>query len=77
MDLSCRESWLVQGHDWGFKKFIRRGQCDDMLTFYYKDEGDGDGEDDDYDNGEDDDGDREDNDLHGGGDDGDMEWVSR
>ena len=36
MDLSCRESWLVQGHDWGFKKFIRRGQCDDMLTFYYK-----------------------------------------
>ena len=36
MDLSCRESWRVQGHDWEFKKFIRRGQCDDMLTFYYK-----------------------------------------
>ncbi|KAL5509638.1 hypothetical protein EMCRGX_G005038 [Ephydatia muelleri] len=82
-----RGQWLVQGHDWGFKKFIRRGQCDDKLTLYCKvsnhnswpeDEGDGDGKDDDYDNGEDDDGDGEDDDHHGGDDgDGNMEWVSR
>ena len=26
----------VQGDDWGFKKFIRRGQCDDKLTLYCK-----------------------------------------
>ena len=31
-----RGQWLVQGHDWGFKKFIRRGQCDDKLTLYCK-----------------------------------------
>ncbi|KAL5509580.1 hypothetical protein EMCRGX_G004972 [Ephydatia muelleri] len=45
---------------------------------HWQDEGDGDGEDDDYDNGENDDGDGEDNDHHGVDDgDGDMEWVSR
>ena len=31
-----RGQWLVQGNDWGFKKFIRRGQCDDNLTLYCK-----------------------------------------
>ena len=31
-----RGQWLVQGNDWGFKKFIRRGQCDDKLTLYCK-----------------------------------------
>ena len=39
MGLACRESegnGFVQGNDWGFKKFIRRGQCDDKLTLYCK-----------------------------------------
>ena len=31
-----QRQWLVQGNDWGFKKFIRRGQCDDKLTLYCK-----------------------------------------
>ena len=31
-----RGQWLVLGNDWGFKKSIRRGQCDDKLTLYCK-----------------------------------------
>ena len=31
-----RGQWLVLGNDGGFKKSIRRGQCDDKLTLYCK-----------------------------------------
>ena len=39
MGLTCREledNRFVQGNDWGFKKFIRRGQSDNKLTLYCK-----------------------------------------